>query len=101
MKVRNKAEIFFPKRLQEESAINRLYRKIEKYKDDTLIKNDFDFGFRILQKAASRPGWSCIMEEVLLETGNSQPVTVKLGCDLKGVKVREKDKFTMMLEFKF
>ena len=66
MKVRNKAEIFFPPRLHEESAINRLYRKIEKYKEDPLIKNDFDFGLRILQKAASRPGWSCIMEEVLL-----------------------------------
>ena len=41
------------------------------------------------------------MEEVLLETGNSKPVHVKAGCDLKGLKVREKGKITMMLEFKF
>ena len=41
------------------------------------------------------------MEEVLLESGNSRPVNVKVGCDLKGVKVREREKVTYMLEFKF
>ena len=65
-KIRNRSEIYYPSRLHEESAINRLYKKIEKYKGDALIKTDFDFAIRIAQKAASRPGWSCIMEEVLL-----------------------------------
>jgi hypothetical protein len=41
------------------------------------------------------------MEEVLLETGISRPMLVKAGCDARGIKVREKDKVTMRLEFKF
>jgi len=83
--------------LHEESAISRLFKKIEKYREDALIKSDFDFALRIVQKAAAKPGWSCIMERVLLETGTSKPVNVYFGCDLRGLKIREKNKIGLML----
>jgi hypothetical protein len=78
-----------------------LYKKIEKYKADALIQSDFDFAIRIAQKAASKPGWSCIMEQVLLETGNSKPSNVNFGCDIRGLKVSEKGKIPLILEFRF
>lgn len=62
-----------------------------------MIKSDFDFAIRIVQKAAGKAGWSCIMEQVLLETGTSRPINVHIGCDLKGIKIREKGKIAFML----
>ena len=41
------------------------------------------------------------MEQVLLETGTSKPTNVMIGCDLRGLKIREKDKIALILEFKF
>lgn len=71
MKVRNRAEIYFPSKLHQESIINRLYQKIKKIANDFTIKSDFDLAIKIITKASQRPGWSCIMFDCLLKTGIS------------------------------
>ena len=40
------------------------------------------------------------MFESVLETGLSKPVPVKIGCDYQGVKVRERGKVHLSLEFR-
>lgn len=71
-----------------ESNIFRIYQKIDRIRTDQTIKSDYDIAIRILQKASEKPGWSCIMFEALREMVNSDPIEVKIGCDLRGIRVR-------------
>jgi hypothetical protein len=40
---------------------------VQTIKNDPHIKSDFDIGVKILQKASSIPGWSCIMFDAYQE----------------------------------
>lgn len=40
------------------------------------------------------------MFDCIMETGLNEPLKVRIGCDLRGVRVREHGKINMLLEFR-
>jgi hypothetical protein len=40
------------------------------------------------------------MFDCTMETGLNEPIRVRIGCDLRGVRVRESGKINMLLEFR-
>jgi len=52
--------------MNEKRMISELFKRIERYKNDFLIRSPADFGIRIIRRASKLPGWSCYLIDAFL-----------------------------------
>ena len=89
-KLRSGSEVYFPPKYQSKGNVDAISKQIDRIKKEELFREKIDLSLAMLIKASKMPGWSCFMYPAVLEIGTSQPMNVKVGCDMYGLKVREK-----------
>ena len=79
-----------PYKLRNPDFIQKMYFIIEKIKKDS--STDVDLALDIIEKVTDKPGWSCFLFEGFLKGAirDSDILPVKIGCDLNGIKIKEK-----------
>lgn len=57
---------------------------------------------RIIEFLSNKPGWNSFMFQALLLGGpKDEGREVKIGCDIRGLKVQEKNKVSLLYDFQF
>lgn len=86
--------------LKSSSFYDQVYRIIERLKQDKTLLNARMITERIIEFLSNKPGWSAHMFPARLAAyGKDEGVEVKVGCDLSGLKVQEKNKASLLYDF--
>jgi hypothetical protein len=80
----------------------KIYQIIERLKQDKTLLTARMITERIIEFLSNKPGWNSYMfQGVLIGYGKEDGLEVKIGCDIKGLKVQEKNKVNLLYDFSY
>lgn len=87
--------------LKSSSFYDQVFHIVERLKQDKTLLNARMITERIIEFLTKKPGWSSQMFPARLAAyGKDEGVEVKVGCDLSGLKVQEKNKVLLLYDFR-
>lgn len=81
----------------------KIYQIIDRLKQDKSLLTARMITERVIEFLSNKPGWNSFMFQGILMgyNGKEEGMEVKIGCDIKGLKIQEKNRASLLFDFKF